>query len=85
MGFGECARTRGCDMFPHYLEVSGWLALAAVVLAWIALAAYLTVDLATRSDAATPTRCRAVAAIWLLPVVGVFVYLVVTRRSRRGR
>ncbi len=83
MGFSECARTRGCNMFPHYMEVAGWLALAAVALAWVAMAAYVTVDLMTRSTAPTATRWRAVAVIWLLPVVGVIAYLVATRRSRR--
>ncbi|GAA1458502.1 hypothetical protein [Williamsia maris] len=83
MGFSECARTRGCNMFPHYMEVAGWLALAAVVLAWVAMAAFVTIDLMTRSTASTRTRWRAVAIIWLLPVVGVIAYLVATRRSRR--
>lgn len=83
MGFSECARTRGCNMFPHYMEVAGWLALAAVVLAWVAMAIFLTIDLMTRRTASSGARWRAVAVIWLLPVVGVIAHLVVTRRSRR--
>ena len=70
-------------MFPHYMQVAGWLALAAVALAWIAMAVYVTIDLMTRSPAATRTRRRAIAVIWLLPVVGVVAYLLATRRSRR--
>ncbi len=70
-------------MFPHYMEVAGWLALAAVALAWVAMATYLTIDLMTRPTASSRTRWRGVAVIWLLPVVGVVAYLVVTRRARR--
>ncbi|MGJ0118917.1 hypothetical protein ACQ7HM_06890 [Williamsia sp. MIQD14] len=66
-------------MFPHYLEVAGWLALAAVTLAWIAMAVVVTVDLVTR-EPAPRSRGRRLAAIWLLPIIGVAVHLVVTRR-----
>ncbi len=82
MGFSECARTRGCNMFPHYMLVAGWLALAAVVLAWVSMAAYLTVSITSQSDAPRSERVRWIVRLWLLPVVGVAAYLMVAARSR---
>ncbi|MGU3290992.1 PLD nuclease N-terminal domain-containing protein [Williamsia sp. M5A3_1d] len=67
-------------MFPHYLEVAGWLALAALAFAWVAMAVYVTVDLARR-EAAHRSRWRWIAAIWFVPIVGVSVYLMATRRG----
>ncbi|WP_045821113.1 hypothetical protein [Williamsia herbipolensis] len=67
-------------MFPHYLEVAGWLALAAVTLAWIAMAVYVTIDLVRREVASRPRRQR-LALIWLVPIVGVAVHLLATRRD----
>ena len=66
-------------MFPHYLEVAGWLALAAVALAWIAMAVYVTVDL-VRHEVASRSRRQRLALIWLAPIVGVAIHLLAPRR-----
>ncbi|GAA2058379.1 hypothetical protein [Williamsia deligens] len=71
-------------MVPHYLEVSAWLALAAVTFAWIALAAYLTMVVIAQDDATRAQRSRWIAALWLLPFVGVAVVLV-ARRAQSPR
>lgn len=69
-------------MFPHYLEVAGWLALAVVTLAWLAMAVFVTFDLIGR-EVASRSRRQRLALIWLVPIVGVALHLLAIRRDAR--